>query len=427
MRGLAPRAALVAATLAAAAAAARPAAAQEQADPERRARAEEFFRAGERAFKADQYQDAAQLFEEAYATLPLPAIAFSAAQAYRLQYAVDGDARRLKRAVELYQTYVTDEPKGARVGDAARYLAELRPLLAAVEQKAGAVAAMPVATDTTRINISTTADIPDARASIDGGPEEPLPILREIAPGRHRIRVTAEGYFPFDESREVLERQTRLVEVELRPRPAIVSVRSGAGAQVSVDGRPAGTTPLVRPLELSPGAHLVTVTRRGHRPWSREISVDRGERIEVSPTLESTGQRRLSYAVVAASGALALGAGAAFGLSLAAGGDASELEDRRQSQGLTAGELERYQDAVARRDGRMQATWILLGASGVVALSGALLYYMDNPRPEAQVGSAREPASLARGRRPDATRGEGPTVTPTAGAGSVGLALGGRF
>jgi hypothetical protein len=56
-----------------------------------RQEAEQFFRAGERAFKNNSFQAAAEMFERAYATLPLPAIAFSAAQAYRLQYALDAD------------------------------------------------------------------------------------------------------------------------------------------------------------------------------------------------------------------------------------------------------------------------------------------------------------------------------------------------
>ena len=406
------RAALAGLACAALLAAGSPAAAQEAAagtDAERRAEAERFFRAGERAFKANQYQDAALLFEQAFAELPLPAIAFSAAQAYRLQYAIDGDPRRLKRAVELYERYTADDPKGKRVGDAARYLADLRPALAALEVQHGAVGALPVERNQTLISVSTTRDVPEARVSIDGGPEELLPVLRAIEPGRHRIRVTAPGYAPVDEAREVIEGQTRLVEVPLAPLPATVQVRSAAGDQVSVDGRPVGTTPLVRPIEIAAGAHLITVTRRGHRPWSREITLARGATTELAPALETTAQRKLSYGVLAASGALVASAGVTYGLSLVAGRDARRLEDRRLEQGLTREEFEAYQQAADRRDDRLGATWVLLGVGGAVGITGALLYFMDSPSPEAPPAAPRI------------------TVSPLAGAGPVGLALGGRF
>ena len=51
--------------------------------------AERYFRAGEKAYAAQNFAAAAQNFEEAYKELPLPEIAFSAAQAYRRQYRVE--------------------------------------------------------------------------------------------------------------------------------------------------------------------------------------------------------------------------------------------------------------------------------------------------------------------------------------------------
>lgn len=376
-----------------------------------REQAKQFFRMGERAFKANQYDTAAQMFERAYRTLPLPAIVFSAAQAYRLQYALDEDPPKLKRAVELYELYLKEDPQGKRVGDAARSLAELRPILAQLEASAGApIGEMPVRAQTTKLMVSTSADIEDARVSIDGGELQSMPLLIDVTPGRHKIVVTAEGYFPFEEMREAIEGDTRPIEVELKAKPALVSVRTESGAQVSVDGRPAGTTPLVRPLELSPGRHLVTVTRRGHRPWSREIEVERGQTMELSPSVRRTGQRTVSYAVLATSGLLAASAGVTFGLSLKAGSDASELNDKRERQGLTASELADYRGAVDRRDGRLGATYILLGLSGAVATTGLLLYFMDNPSAEA------------------APQGGQPlTVAPSVAAESVGLALSGSF
>ena len=401
-----------------------------------RHQAEQLFRAGERAFKANQFEMAAQLFEQAYSVLPLPAIAFSAAQAYRLEYAVDQDPRKLKRAVDLYQSYVNKSPKGNRVGDAARNLAELRPLLAQALNKGGAIAAMPVATAATRLMVNTTEDVPDARVSIDGSAPAPLPLMREVKPGRYRVRITAPGYFPFEAQREVVAGQTRPVEVNLKPRPALVQVATADGAQVSIDGRPAGVTPLLRPLELTAGTHLVTVSLRGHRSFSREITVTRGQRRDVDAPLQRTGQRLASYWVLGTSAALLVGAGVTAGLAIKAGSDADGLEHRRETEGLSASELVAYQNDVNRHNDWVRDTWILLGVGGAVATAGALLYFMDNPRPESPGAAARGQAA---GSGPGGGSGSGSggeqararrwIWTPTAAldGSSVGLALAGRF
>lgn len=395
---------VIAALLAASA----PARAQEQATGGR-VEAEQFFRAGERAFKNNSFQSAAEMFERAYATLPLPAIAFSAAQAYRLQYALDGDPAKLKRAVKLYEAYVAQDPKGKRVGDAAKILAELRPRLDELEKK-GAVADMPAKSDATTIMVTTTTDVARAALVIDGGKPEALHVMREIGPGRHKVVVTAPGYFPAERSKEVLKGVPNVVEIELKPRPAVVNVRADDGAQVSVNGRPAGVTPLVRPIELPPGKHLVTITRRGHRPWSREIKVKRGETIALEPSFDRTGQRTLAYGVLGVSGALLVGAGVTFGMSIAAAKDASDLDDKRNAQGLTEPEAEDYRDAVDRRDARRNVTWLLLGSSAAVATAGFLLYFMDNPRAEV-----------------DTSASAGFSVSAAASGDSLGLALGGTF
>src|SRR6186713_689140 len=96
-----------------------------------RERAKASFRAGANAYAAGDYLAAIQALEAAYRLTPLPAIAFSLAQAERKQYAVTKQRPHLERAVELFQIYVQREPNGPRVADASLALADLRPQLAA--------------------------------------------------------------------------------------------------------------------------------------------------------------------------------------------------------------------------------------------------------------------------------------------------------
>ena len=93
------------------------------ADPQ--AEAERYFRAGAKAYAAQNFQAAAADFDEAYKAMALPEIAFSAAQAYRRLYRVDPKPDYVRRSVELYRVYLDKVKTGGRVGDAADSLGEM--------------------------------------------------------------------------------------------------------------------------------------------------------------------------------------------------------------------------------------------------------------------------------------------------------------
>ena len=59
-----------------------------------RKKAEELFRAGEQAFRKQQYAAAAENFEAAYRAAAIPEIAFSAAQSYRRQWFIERPCAR---------------------------------------------------------------------------------------------------------------------------------------------------------------------------------------------------------------------------------------------------------------------------------------------------------------------------------------------
>src|SRR5262249_30636782 len=85
--------------------------------PDKRAESQRYFRAGAKAYAAQSFAAAAADFEEAYKALPMPEIAFSAAQAYRRLYRVEPKPEYVKRAVELYRVYLDKVKTGGRVGD----------------------------------------------------------------------------------------------------------------------------------------------------------------------------------------------------------------------------------------------------------------------------------------------------------------------
>ena len=121
---------------------------------DQRIEAEKYFRTGERLLNAGEYAAAASSFEDAYEILPLPEIAFSAAQSYRLAYVKDQQPARLKRAVELYRLYLEKVKSGGRVNDATNALLELEPQLQRMEAGGKTIGPMP-STRTTGLMITS--------------------------------------------------------------------------------------------------------------------------------------------------------------------------------------------------------------------------------------------------------------------------------
>lgn len=387
-----------------------------------RAQAEKFFRAGEHAYKTGQYTVAAQAFEEAYKLMPVPAIAFSTAQAYRLQYFIDKKPARLKRAIDLYRKYIDEVPKGGRREDAVASLAELEPILLRIEAETQTpIQISPAVQSETQLMVSS--QVTGARAWIDDAEGE-VPLIRQVSPGAHKIKVSAEGYFPVEQQATAVTGKLVPIEVTLKPMPAKLRIDTEGGARVAIDGRSAGSAPFSHPVEVDAGRHFVSVTSRGRRAWSREIEVKRGQELSLDAPLRRTTQRKLSYWVLGASGAVFIAAGVTGFMALGAQSDAETLNDKRLSEGLTPDELAEYHDLRERRDSRLDTTYLLLGVGGAVAITGTLLMLLDTP--EAAAPPPARPASPAPESTPSPVE-EGIGVAPVLGADAAGLAVFGRF
>lgn len=99
------------------------------------------------------------------------------------------------------------------------------------------------------------------------------------------------------------------------------------------------------PLELAAGSHIVTVGDRGHKSWSKEVRLERGQAVQLRPTLERTGQRKVSY-VVGGSSLIALGVGGLyFAAAASSNSDLQTLEAERKSTGLDTAQFADYRRA----------------------------------------------------------------------------------
>ncbi|WP_428267547.1 PEGA domain-containing protein [Haliangium sp.] len=383
---------------------------------DQRAEAERLFRTGERAYHAGKYEMAVRAFEASYELLPAPQIAFSAAQAYRLQYFVDKQSPGLRRAVELYRIYLERLPEGGRREVAVTHLAELEPILMRlVAADAGSLTPEPVQQKPRLALLAITSPIEGAQASV-GDHSGPMPFEVELEPGRYEVTVTAEGYLPATKSVAAVAGAVIPVEVELTPVPARVSVTTEDGAQVLVNGRSAAATPLARPIELAPGSYFVSVSKRGRHGWSRELELSRGQELSLDAELSTTGQRVASYVVFGVAGLSLLGAGYAGFEAIRVTSDADELRDKFDAEGLTRAELEEYQDLRDRRGLARNATFGLVTVGALAGITGFVLYWFDTPANDVDAGDG-----VAAGAAFE------PVITPAVTSDSVGVSVQGRF
>jgi TonB family protein len=129
-----------------------------------------------------------------------------------------------------------------------------------------------------------------ARVRVNGESrgETPL-VLPDLPFGDYEVRVERRGYEP------QLLRSTLSAESPAGALQAVL-VRAAAvtgsadvlstppGAEVVVDGRPAGRTPL-HALALRPGSHRLALSLEGHVPWSGTIDVVAGQKGRVDVKL----------------------------------------------------------------------------------------------------------------------------------------------
>lgn len=337
-------------------------------------RAKASFKAGANAYAAGDYLAAIQALETAYEISPLPAIAFSLAQAERKQYFVKEEREHLERALQLFRRYLEQEPRGARREDARLAIAQLEPLLAAT-RPVELSAKQPQRP--TRLMIVSEA--PGAVISLDDQPAAASPLIREVTPGKHRARVRAAGYVDVEREVTAVAGELLLTEVRLTERPSVLYVWAPLGSDVYVDGvyiAPGGERISV---PLAAGAHQLSVLQKGRRMVRRDLRIERGRTHTEQVTLEPTTQRMLSEF-------LFMGGGGALGASLVLSALAVRSENKaeqflgdRRQHGVSAAQLVAYEASLVERNRYRTAAVVGVAGSFGMFITGLFLHELDRP------------------------------------------------
>jgi hypothetical protein len=389
-----------------------------------------YFQMGAKAYDGGKYLVAVQAFEQAYKLAQRKGLIFSIGQAYRKLYLQTKRPEYLKAALDKYRLYVEQAPSGSRRADADEAINELEREAANVATPTGedgepvAPPPLPPLEQKTHISVSTVPA--GATVTIDGKPLGEDDFM-EVEPGKHRVVAKAPGYF--DEVQEVaVPKGSALpVPLKLRAKPAMVTLEVDEGAEVYLDGRPMGLTPLREPLEMPAGNHFIAVSMNGRDAYTEELDLDRGQQLAIDAELDVTAQRITSYVFFGTSIALA-GAAAVFtGLAMYEQSNAKDIKEQSESATITSGQLTDYNDSLERRDRIRAVAGVGWGAAAVAGGIGLFLFAFDEPKLEAppkpktsdEEEAGEEPPEAA----PTMEIGAAPYLLP----GAAGATIVGRF
>jgi hypothetical protein len=341
-------------------------------------RARTFFNAGAMAYAAAKYYDAVRSFEQAYELAPRPQVLFSLAQSERKEYFASNNAAYLRRAIQHYKDYLDQVPSGGRRSEATEAKADLEGRLARLDPSQAQGGTIAHA-EKRKARITVYSATPGAQVVVDRGPPQELPYFADLEPGKHVVRVFAEGYF--DAQQEVSGDKPIDVPLNLtlRDRPALVTVAYDGAADFHVDGRIVATTPAARAIEVPPGTHVLSLSANGKKAFSQEVVLERGKPFRLEPHLEASGQRVVAWTMLVGGGIGLLG-GAFFGVA-AVGREnrVQELDEKLTQRNITATELDEHNDAIERRDTFRTTAIVSASIGGALAAGGLLLYLFDKP------------------------------------------------
>ena len=229
---------------------------------------------GRKLYRQKRYDKAEEAFRKAYALDSTPKLLFNMAKCQ------EKGGRHIE-AISSYEGYLDAKPNAGN-------RKEVELTIRYLEEKALR----------THLHLYIRTTPPGASVYMDGS-EKPVaftPSKHWLSRGKHRVRLHKEGHLPITRQLDIAKLGTKELELTLVPEdaPARISFPGAlAGAQVMLDGKPAGTTPLKAPLELSPGKHKVKLSLKGRVPFFASLRVEPGSTTELKvemPALDAAAR-----------------------------------------------------------------------------------------------------------------------------------------
>jgi hypothetical protein len=130
-----------------------------------------------------------------------------------------------------------------------------------------------------------------AEILVDGrlvGQSSARPKQLALTAGAHRLKVQAEGYWPYEQTIEVSGAEPETLQVKLARSNTLAVAVTPSDAKIAINGK---TIDRPFPIELRDGRHTVDVNAPGYEPYRHVVELDGGRRESLVVTLNPTGKR----------------------------------------------------------------------------------------------------------------------------------------
>jgi formylglycine-generating enzyme required for sulfatase activity len=136
----------------------------------------------------------------------------------------------------------------------------------------------------TAVSISVQPNPNGAKVDVSGGMVVPLGDRFLLRPGKYEIRAQSPGYVPGHMTAQVSDVPGQQFQLVLLKLPGKLQVDTPAPAQVSIDGKPAGTAP--GEIEVAPGKHEILIASERYQPFTATLEIEgAGKRQSFAPKL----------------------------------------------------------------------------------------------------------------------------------------------
>jgi serine/threonine protein kinase len=115
--------------------------------------------------------------------------------------------------------------------------------------------------------------------------DTPPELSLKLKAGDHKIECRHPRYEDYAEVLKIVNGELSRRNVTMRTLKGIVSLETQEGAELYIDGRLVGVTPIRKPIELDSGPHMLTIKKTGFFTWSSEVTIEPKKTLPLRITL----------------------------------------------------------------------------------------------------------------------------------------------
>jgi serine/threonine protein kinase len=128
---------------------------------------------------------------------------------------------------------------------------------------------------------------PSAEVYVDGiyKGDTPPAISLKLTAGKHKVECRHPRYEDYREVLRIVNGELSRRVITLKKLRGTLNVVTQEGAEIYVDGKLVGVTPIRKPIDLDSGPHMVTLKKTGFHTWSSEVTVEPKKTLPLKITL----------------------------------------------------------------------------------------------------------------------------------------------